>query len=384
MSQELRSRERVLLAYARREPDRVPIIFRTIEPLTHRWHNQVERAEFLLSWGADDLLTFALPLVTHRSAIRRVWREESRPYPILHQTWYTPQGTLHASVYMTEDWPSDDVPLYSDHAWSRGIDHWLKTEEDLRALGYLLRDPRESELEQIRAEYAALRREADRLEVVLQGSMYPAPLYAMGLLGGQRCITLVRDDPDLFAAVLADIQRWSRQNLSLLLELGVDVVYRSSCYETIDFYAPVDVRRFFMPLLRDDVRLCHEAGVPLHSFAQTGVMPFLEDYAAMGLDILSSLDTRGTNPMDLALVQQRLAGRCCLMGGVDNRDPFVSESAAQMERTVLDVLRILAPGGGYILSPAGMIFPEGKEENIRAFIEAGRRHGAYPLSFAQG
>jgi hypothetical protein len=79
MGQALSSRERVLLAYARREPDRVPIVFRTIEPLAHRWRNQVERAEFLLSWGADDLLTFALPLVTHRSAIRRVWREESRP-----------------------------------------------------------------------------------------------------------------------------------------------------------------------------------------------------------------------------------------------------------------------------------------------------------------
>ena len=374
------SRERVLLAYARQEPDRVPIIFRAIHPSAHRWRNQIERAELLLSWGADDILNFTPPLTTHPSAIKRLWQEAGRPYPVLHQAWYTPQGTLHASVFRTEDWPSEDIPFYSDHAWSRGIDHWLKTEDDLPALAYLLRDPREGDLEQIRAQFAALRAEADRLGVAVQGSMHPAPLYALGLLGGQRCITLVRDDPDLFAAVLAAVQRWSRQNLTLLLELGVDVVYRSSCYETIDFYAPADVRRFFMPLLREDVRLCHEAGVPLHSFAQTGVMPFLEDYASMGLDILSSLDTRGANPMDLALVRQRLAGRCCLMGGVDNRDPFITQSASQMEQVVLDVLRLLAPGGGYILSPAGMIFPEGKEENVRAFIEAGRRHGTYPLS----
>jgi len=377
---DLSSKERVLLAYARQEADRVPIVFRGIDPLADRWRNQVERAEFLLAWGADDVLSFAPPLTPHPAAIKRVWQEESQPYPILHQLWYTPQGTLHASVYRTEDWPSEDIPLYSDHAWSRGIDHWLKTEDDLPALAYLLRDPREAELEQTREEYAALRREADHLGVVLQGVMAPAPLYAMGLLGGQRCITLARDDPNLFSAVLASVQRWSRQHLSLLLELGVDVVYRSSCYETVDFYAPADVRGFFMPLLREDVGLCHQAGTPLHSFAQTGVMPFLDDYAAMGLDILSSLDTRGSNPMDLRLVHERLAGRCCLMGGVDNRDPFISAPASQMEETVLDVLRILALGGGYILSPAGMIFPQGREQNIRALIDAGLRYGTYPLS----
>jgi len=51
-----------------------------------------------------------------------------------------------------------------------------------------------------------------------------------------------------------------------------------------------------------------------------------------------------------------------------------------MGETVLEMLRILAPGGGYILSTCGMLFPEASEENILAFIEAGRKYGQYPLS----
>jgi len=41
------------------------------------------------------------------------------------------------------------------------------------------------------------------------------------------------------------------------------------------------------------------------------------------------------------------------------------------------VLRILSPGGGYILHPdQTMLWPE---ENYRAMVEAARTYGRYPL-----
>ena len=84
--------------------------------------------------------------------------------------------------------------------------------------------------------------------------------------------------------------------------------------------------------------------------------------------------------MDLSECRSRIGESVCLMGGVDNRTPFTDGTREGMERHVIDVLRVLAPGGGYILSPAGMVFPEGRPENIQAFIDAGRRWGRYPLS----
>ena len=379
MGEELSSRERVKLAYACEEPDRVPVLFRGIHPMDHRWRNQVERAETLLGLGADAVLTCSVRMPLHPEVTTHTWREEDEPYSVLHKEYHTPAGVLHASVMVTEDWQVNDIPFYSDHAWSRGIDYLVKSADDLEALGYLMHDPRQGAPADSREAVSHLRKQADRLGVILQGSMIPAPLYAMGFLGGTRCLTAVRDELDLVEALLARVHEWSRQCLELLLTTPVDVVYRSTCYETVDLFAPSDVRSLFMPILRQDVELCHQAGIPLHSFAQTGVMPFLADYAELGVDIVSSLDTRGSNGMDLAETRRVLAGRCCLMGGADNREPFITAPASEMEETVLEVLRIMAPGGGYILSPAGMIFPEGREENILAFIEAGRRYGRYPL-----
>ena len=300
-----------------------------------------------------------------------VRREQTDTGPVLHKEWRTPVGTLRASARLTDDWQPEDLPLYSDHLWGRGLEFLVKGPSDLAALDLVLGDPRAGDVAAWRERHRKLRCGADRLGVVLQGAITGASIYAMGLLGPKRAIMAVRDEPELFRQLLQRTQRWTAQSVELLLEAGVDVLYRSGCYETVDLFSPSDVREFFMPLLKEDVALCHQAGVPLHNFAQTGVGPFIGDYPEIGVDILSSLDTRGVNPLDLAEVKRQTAGRCCLMGGVDNRDPFITRPASDMESSVLEVLRVLAPGGGYILSTCGTIFPEGKEENVLAFIEAG-------------
>ncbi|MGC9320451.1 MAG: uroporphyrinogen decarboxylase family protein [Armatimonadota bacterium] len=379
MSAAMTSAERVRAAFNLEEPDRVPILFRGTDPWAHHWSSQVERARFMLQRGADARLHLGVPAPMHPEVSTTLRREEAEPYPILHKLYQTPAGDLHAAVQITPDWQVEDIPLYSDHAWPRGVQYLVKTEADLEALGYVLHDPRETDLSGFFDGAAAVRRSAQELGVIVEGSMRPAPLYAMGLIGGERCLMAVRDEPELIQATLEVVQPWCRAALELLLEAGVDVAYRSNCYETVDLFAPGDIRELFMPLLEEDARICRQAGVPLHGFAQTGIMPLLEDWADAGVSIISSLDPVGPNAMDLEETKRRVGERCCLMGGVDNRGPFIEGTPEEMERTVIETLRVMAPGGGYILSPAGMIFPEGRPENLQAFIDAGRRWGRYPL-----
>ncbi|MEA3402144.1 MAG: uroporphyrinogen decarboxylase family protein [Armatimonadota bacterium] len=379
MSDAMTSAERVRAAFRLEEPDRVPILFRGTDPWAHHWSSQVERAQFLLERGADARLRLGVPAPMHPEVTTKLWREEAQPCPILHKLYRTPAGDLHTAVQITPDWQVADIPLYSDHAWPRGVQYLVKTEADLEGLGYVLDDPRNTDLSSFFESAAAVRRSAQELGVIVEGSMRPAPLYAMGFIGGERCLMAVRDEPELIQATLEVVQPWCRAALELLLDAGVDVTYRSNCYETVDLFAPTDIRELFMPLLEEDARICRQAGVPLHGFAQTGIMPLLEDWADAGVSIISSLDPVGPNAMNLQETKRRVGDRCCLMGGVDNRGPFIEGTPEEMEQTVIETLRVMAPGGGYILSPAGMIFPEGRPENLQAFLDAGRRWGRYPL-----
>ncbi len=382
MPAEMTSAERVKAAFAGEQSDRVPILFRGVDPWKQYYSGQVERARFMLERGADARLNFGSPGALHPDVTTELQREDADPYPILRKTYHTPAGDLTAAVQITPDWQVEDVPLYSDHAWSRGVEYLVKSEDDLDALRYVLHDPAETDLTDYFERAEQVRRDADELGVIVQGNMRPAPLYAMGFLGGERMMLAIRDDPELVRATLQVTHQWATAGLQALLEAPIDCVYRSNCYETVDLFSPGDIREFFMPLLAADARLIHEADSLFHGFAQTGIMPLLEDWADAGVDIISSLDPIGPNAMDLAETKRRVGDRACLMGGVDNRAPFIDETPKQMQRHVIEVLRALAPGGGYILSPAGVIFPEGRPENVQAMIDAGRRWGTYPLDLA--
>lgn len=369
MGSEMTSRERVNNAIEFKEVDRVPILFRSIECMS------LDRPRELLDLGADDIIRIGPPPVPGPEVRVRSWREEAEPYPILHTEWSTPAGALHASARMTEDWQPAELPLYSDHQWSRGLDFPVKSEADLAALDYILADPFDCDTTQHREACEATVARARELGVAVWANVSASTLFAMGLMGGHRAMYAPLDEPEFFEELIERVGRRTRRQIEWLLALEVDIFYRSGCYETVDLYSPDHVRHFFMPQLEADLELIHGAGAKLHNFAQTGVMPFLDDYAAMGLDLLSSLDVKGTNPMDLAETKSRIGDRVALMGGVDNRRLFEQASAEEMDGAVRDTLEIMAPGGGYILSTCGMIFPHAKPENVIAFIEAGRRYG---------
>ncbi len=48
-------------------------------------------------------------------------------------------------------------------------------------------------------------------------------------------------------------------------------------------------RELFLPVVAENVRVTHQAAAEFHYFTLTGAMPFLEDYARIGIDIRAGL-----------------------------------------------------------------------------------------------
>lgn len=382
MASEWTPRERLLAAIECQEPDRVPVTVRSVLSFQHLWSTPEERLKVLLDMGVDDILNVYPPTAPHPETEITHWLEEGNPYPILHKKVETPVGTLSSSIQKTEDLPTDYVPVHSDWLWSRGVDFPVKSYDDLPALDYLLPDPSELDLTEFREMAKHARKVANEYSTLLQGYTSGAPIVTMSLLGPKRMMYLMVDNPDLVKTTLEKVSRWSNKVVSLLIDAGVDIIYRSGCYESIDFFSPSHVREFFMPSLEQQVSLCHESNVLFHHFLETGGMPFLEDYARIGIDVFSALDDHGANPMNLEECKKVLGGKVCLWGGVDPREPFERGTPEDVQEEVLRVLRILAPGGGYVLGTTGSFFHEANQENVRAYIDFGRNHGKYPFALS--
>ena len=384
----LSSRERLLTAMRRQQPDHVPLwaLWRNTD-LPFRYRNQVERAQAVLGLGLDDTLLLEPPLqkTEHYDANRvagverRVRRIEdpAERYPLLVKEYETPAGVLRQVVRQTEDWPyGEDIRLFSDHNVSRSKEFPVRTPADLEPLRHLLCAPTAAQLAEFRQEAATLRAEAARLGVVLEGGWTALGDAALWLLGTEALLLQQMDQPEFVEALLDVVCEWELGRIGLLLEAGVDVIVHSAWYESTDFWTVRNYRRMLKPRLKRMVEAAHAGGALFSYIITTSWQALAADLIEIGIDSLQGVDPV-QGKADLALAKQQLGPHMCLWGGLNGAITLGRGTPDEVREATREALRILAPGGGFVLYPVDQIVRDTPWANVEAMIEAWREAGAY-------
>lgn len=403
MESELSSRERLLLSINHEEPDRVPICFRAFGQLSPLevmegtgghpgWRNPWERAIGLARLGVDEPARLHLPSRHHPDVSTRQWweRQPGEERPLMIKEWETPKGPLRLVVQETEDYVELDLPLYGDNHWSRGIEFPLKGPEDLEKLAFLFYEPRKEDLDDFYRYVKTVKSFAATHGLLVEGCGLFGMSRAIGLLKPTEFLIAVMDNREFVVALLEMIHHWDMKRLEILLDVGVDVVYNTGCYEVTELFSPSVIRELFLPFRREMIKVIHQAGAKFHYYTITGIMPLLADYKEIGIDILSSLDPIGSGgplkikAVDLAKAKEEIGDEVCLWGGVDPEHTIERGTREEVREAVREAIFTCAPGGGFVLSPSGNINPPnpcGKAyDNVLTFIEAGHEFGRYPIS----
>lgn len=132
-------------------------------------------------------------------------------------------------------------------------------------------------------------------------------------------------------------------------EVGVDSVCFCDDYGHQDRLAmsPECWREFFKPRLKKAVgfyrdRLGLQVVVSLHCCGH--VMPILEDFVEVGLDIIDPVQTTAN---DHAEMRARTSGTLALCGGIDGQQLLPFAEPEEVRRTVFEKLDLLWENGGY-------------------------------------
>lgn len=386
----LTSRERLLRAMRREEPDHVPLwnLWRN-EDIPFHYANQVERAEAVLELRLDDTLLLQPPLnkTEHYDVNRvpgvgiRVQRvhPEGERYPLLIKEYDTPAGQLRQVVRETEDWPyGEDVRLFSDHNISRSKEFPVGGPEDLPRLRYLLCEPTADQLDEFRQSAARLRQEAQRLGVVLEGGWTALGDAALWLLGTQGLLLLQMDRPEFVEELLELVCRWELHRLELLLDEGVEVIVHSAWYESTDFWTPKNWRRMLKPRLRRLVDTAHQAGVLFSYIITTSWQALMDDLVDLGIDSLVGVDPV-QGKAHLGEAKRYLGGHMCLWGGVNGAITLGQGTPEEVRGATEEAIRTLGPGGGFVLYPVDQLVKETPWANVEAMVDCWRQLGSYPM-----
>ena len=389
----LSSRDRMLRAISGREPDYAPCSFMIFGALEQRCQGHFEFVAKQMALGLDPFVQvpprapktqsdhgdlFGPPVRFDPRVSVREWREDRKDerYPVLCKEYETPEGTLRVEVAKSEDWPyGDHVPFLDDFLIPRSLKFIVEKIEDLDALKYLLIPSPKEDVEAFRANAAEAKRFAEERGLLLAAGWGVAADMAGWLCGLSNLIYMAADQPDLLHAAMDAITRYNRQRMELMLDAGVDLFIRRGWYEGADFWSPALYRRYLLPGLKKEVALAHSRGAKFGYINTTGTMPLLDLFLEAGIDVLIGVDPVQGSDTDMAAMKRKLAGKMALWGGVNGFVTVERGTKEEVEQAVAEAMRILAPGGGFILSPVDNIRDTSDRtwRNVVALIDAWRR-----------
>jgi hypothetical protein len=357
------SKERVLAAIRHEPVDYVPLSVLLWSSLWAHCSSVEEYLRCQLELGMDPVVPLPEPPRGRTRDVEvSIWREDAQPYPVLHKVYSTPAGDLETVAVLTPDWPhGNDVPLLSDFNIPRSRRFLVSGPDDLEPLSYLFRPPDADGLERFRLECQHRRAIADRFSLATVTSPVRLVDTVCWLCGPTGMAVGALDRPRFVEQLTRLVAEWQQGIAEIVLEQDPDIRVRAEWYAS-PFLSPALFSRLAAPWVRRDIEMAHATGAAYCYVGTANMMPFLPDLTELGVDVLYGIDPV-EGDWNLAEAKTACGGRVALWGGINGYLQVVDAQEHQIRDAVAHALAVLAPGGGFILSPVDDIGLSGTDRD---------------------
>ena len=373
----LSSKERLLLTMELKETDYLPCSFMMFHGLRDRypgdWRTFIDNQ---LALGLDTVAELPeLPFSFHPDVKIVEWKEKASGtgYPILNKQYETPAGTIHTRVNQTKDWPhGDHIEFYDDHNVPRSFEYHVNGRIDLKSFRYMMLPPTSEQVRQYREECAKVKKYANEKRILVRGVRGVLIDAAIRFAGVENLIFAAIEDPDYLEEYLNIIGNWDLQRMEIVLDENPDMFLYRGWYENMSFWSPDMFRRFMKPHIIKGTKWAQESGIKYGYINTVAYMNLLNEFNDIGFDVLIGIDPVQDKQVDMARVKRETQGRMCLWGGGNGFVTVERGTPEAIRKEVHDSIEILAPGGGFILSPVDNVRDTSDKtlENANVFIDA--------------
>jgi uroporphyrinogen decarboxylase len=157
------------------------------------------------------------------------------------------------------------------------------------------------------------------------------------------------------------------------------VIWGDVAYVNGMLFSPEYWRAHFKPIVREQIRVCHEAGLPVIYHGCGNAAAILDDFVEMGLEAYNPLEAKAG--MDVVKLRKRYGHRLGFCGNMDVL-AWANAPLPELRKIVLTKLNA-AKGGGYIFQSDHSVPSNVSAERYQYVVDLVREHGTYPLSLGE-
>jgi uroporphyrinogen decarboxylase len=356
----LSPRERVMTAFAFKEPDQVPITDEIFNP---------EIYEAVLGYKPDyftseDSYKCSAALGLDAGFVLYDGYQAIEPAGNTGGGWESEWGC----TYQTDE-----------GAWGVGmpIGYRVKTRRDIA--NFIPPDPNKPGRMDPIKRVADLRAKDDLALIgAVRGPFANAAYHFIGMV---TTMLALYDDPELLQFAFRMLVDFDIEVCRQMADLGADVIWITEDIAGTSgpLINPAHYRELVLPHLRRLLTAINEMGKPVVFHSDGNVVPFIDDLINAGISGLNPIER--TSEMDLGELKLKYGDQICLLGNVDNKTVLTEGTPEQVEQDVKSRIRAAGKGGGYVLISDNSWHSGVTVENAKMMISAGRKWGEYPLDW---
>jgi uroporphyrinogen decarboxylase len=183
-------------------------------------------------------------------------------------------------------------------------------------------------------------------------------------------------DAELAHAVGRLTTDFNKRVIDIYAEIGVDIVILDGDLTGNDYtlMSPEHYREFIKPYKKEIVDHGHARGLKVAKHSDGNMWALLDEMVDAGFDAFHPIQPQC---MDIAQTKAYLAGKVCLFGNVDCLDLLVFGAPEAVEAETRRTIELAAPGGGFVLCSSNSLHPGVKPENALAMFRAAKTFGDY-------
>jgi uroporphyrinogen decarboxylase len=204
---------------------------------------------------------------------------------------------------------------------------------------------------------------------------------AWGLVGLERFLTDLALDPVVPCAIMDRLTDLYIANVTRVLQAArgrIDMVYTwdDLAHQHGLILSPALWRRHILPRHRRLNAVIRSLGARIMYHSCGAISPLIPALVReLGIDVLNPLQPRADG-MDLARIKREFGGEVAFHGAIDLQRTLPHGTPQEVSAEVRERCRILGRGGGYILAPAHYVQNDTPVENILAMFRTSREVAA--------
>ncbi len=339
------SRERIIAALERKEPDRLPNFeWKISRPMIEAFTPGGTEYDFIEAAGLDAVCC----------------SPSYEKFEIIDDDTYVDE--FHITRHLTG---ADKYPVSVGHPIT-----------DLDSFMAYNPPPLDSPIRFKKIDSVLKRFRDDKAVVVNLHDIFSFPRDLMGL---DRYLMAFITEPELVRRIVKFSVDYNLELAGLVRARGVDILGIGDDFADNrgPFVSPDMFREFLYPEFKRVVQGYKEMGFYVIKHSDGNLNPILDMLVDAGIDCLDPIDPLGG--MDIGWIREKYGRRIARKGNIDCVKTLVDSPTERVRKEVIECIRAASPGGGHIISSSNSLHAGIDPDLYRLMLDTVEAYGSYPI-----